>query len=580
MKKLNETDKQKLKVLIILLVILGVSLTALYIQRSRSYIRSQRIPVQSGGVTIQANLLYPTKRLSFQDKRPLLIYCHGIGQQMDFDIRIPVEFTKRGFYVAALDYQGQGNSQGNIANLDPDTGIASTALDCSNLLDKIMTMPVWNDIEPTQVGIIGHSMGGNVMLQNQALDDRFTCVVGWAPLVNWSITRVYPHPNASLYDQWLPVNLINENNTENLLIIGHVEDEALDWQNHFVAAQQLTGCDLINITEPLALGNHQLYHKPVYIYSINWFEEHWFGSTTINGPISISFWNNYLLLFINIGLIVIVAIYFTINIARFFGFKTPTEDDEARGEKVKTSKQKLGQIGIVILSVAIFLITWELFNVFVAQFALFFASLALLGAYAVFSLVSYYMRKDRGKFDFKEMLKYQFEWRPLLYSVVCGLFFLGIWMMFTWFYPFMFVWPSRFGYFLLGVIVGFPLFLALEILFRRIIFRSLAFTKYRTLILILIQLFMVYVFMQFTNSVAWIPSVLFMYIMVLIIVLLNTFIYRNTRRFSSTIIVSFIIVAIFFGAVYSNLFGVGSWLYYMTGTVPYNNIFLWVINWW
>ena len=86
------------------------------------------------------------KDISFQDQRPLLIYCHGIGSQRDFDLRIPIEFSKRGFYVAALDYQGHGESGGNINNIDLVTKIPALAQDCSRLLDKLETMQFYSDV--------------------------------------------------------------------------------------------------------------------------------------------------------------------------------------------------------------------------------------------------------------------------------------------------------------------------------------------------------------------------------------------------------------------------------------------------
>ena len=130
-----------MKNLLIFIVLLIVSLSILQFNKEISYNHYERIQFESSGARLYANLYYPSKTLDFQEKRPLVIYCHGIGSKRDFDLRIPVEFTKRGFYIAALDYQGHGASGGNINNIDPITGIPALARDCSKLLDKLEILP-------------------------------------------------------------------------------------------------------------------------------------------------------------------------------------------------------------------------------------------------------------------------------------------------------------------------------------------------------------------------------------------------------------------------------------------------------
>jgi len=589
MKKLSELDeknKKSLKVLLILVIILGVGLVALYVQRTNAYIRVDRITVQSAGVNIDANLFYPTRYPNGQTKRPLVVYCHGIGQQRDFDLRIPIEFTKRGYYVAALDYQGQGTSQGTIANLEPNPpppllypNITATAADSTHLLNKLETMDFWSDVNTSWIGIIGHSLGGMVMYQSQAVDDRYTCAVGWAPAFNLSFIGPYPVPDELV--QFTPAYLCNESNSENLLIIASDKDEILPYDTQFLAAQNATGCDLITITENLALGNHQLYDYRVYNWTFNWFESHWFGSTTLNGPVTISVNNYYILLFINIGLIIALVVYFTIHAARFFKLRDYKEIDKEEVSELKTTKQKaIKVLTNVVIPMAILILTWKLFEIIFGMWSLFLSSIALLGGYAIYRVVLYYLKKDRKKFDFKEMLRFQFAWRPLLYAITCGLVFLGVWMLFTWAYPFMWVIPSRWGYFVLGLIVAFPFYIALEILFRKLVFPALVFTKARTIIIIILQVLAIYGIMQMTSMIAFIPNVLFTYIVFLIALLLNTFIYRATRRFSNVIVAGFITVTMFVGAALGTLFGVGIALNFMTGGyIQFNNIFLWAINW-
>jgi len=217
MDKWSKEDIKFFKQMILLIGLLTLSLIYLNLNKSISYYKYERIKFNSSGANLYANLYFPSNPISFQDKKPLIIYCHGIGSQRDFDLRIPIEFTKRGFYVAALDYQGHGESGGNIINIDPDTNIPALAEDCSNLLDKLETLPFYSDVNVSQIGLIGHSLGGMVVLMNQALDPRFNITVAWAPLVNFNPQELGIIQTEEYY-QYIPVNLLNETNTNNLLM--------------------------------------------------------------------------------------------------------------------------------------------------------------------------------------------------------------------------------------------------------------------------------------------------------------------------------------------------------------------------
>ena len=116
--KVDSKDLIYLEKIILLIIVLVFTLIALEVNKSLSYKKYDRVQFRSAGATLYANLYYPSKSLPFQEGRPLIIYCHGIGSKRDFDLRVPIEFTKRGFYVAALDYQGHGESGGTINNVD------------------------------------------------------------------------------------------------------------------------------------------------------------------------------------------------------------------------------------------------------------------------------------------------------------------------------------------------------------------------------------------------------------------------------------------------------------------------------
>jgi dienelactone hydrolase len=395
-----------------------ISLSYLAYDRSINYSRYERVEYQSSGSTLYANLYYPSKNLGFQEQRPLIIYCHGIGSQRDFDLRIPIEFTKRGFYVVALDYQGHGESGGNIINIDPNTNIPALAQDCSKLLDKLETLSFYSNVNTSQIGLIGHSLGGMVVLMNQALDPRFNVTVAWAPLVNFDPQQL-GIVNTNNYDPYIPVNLLNKTNTNNLLIIMHVDDEALDFTSQALVAQNLTGCEVIPISGFLLGGGHQLFSDIVLVKTINWFEEYFFKSETINGPINITFIVNYVVLFITLLLLVSIVLSLISYTSKFLRVK----EDIIQKNSVKNDKfiskvidkaKKIKQILKIILYTGIFLLNWEFFERVFGLVGIYLASLNISIIYFTIKLISYLkkLKEKREKFDlnqFKKLLKSEFQ---------------------------------------------------------------------------------------------------------------------------------------------------------------------------
>jgi len=568
----NIVDKKDLrfyKRMIILIILLVISLSYLAYDRSISYTRYERIDFQSSGATLYANLYFPSKSLEFQEKRPLLIYCHGIGSQRDFDLRIPIEFSKRGFYVAALDYQGHGESGGNILDVDSITNKPALAQDCSNLLDKLETLSFYSSVNSSQIGLIGHSLGGFVVLMNQALDPRFNITVAWAPLVNFDPNQIRVIQPG--YEQYIPVNLLNKTNTNNLLVIMHVDDEVLNYEEQALVAQNLTGCELINITGPLFGGGHQLFSDVVIIESIKWFELNFFKSDTLNGPINITFIVNYIILFITLMLLVFIVLSLISYTSKYIPYKkeVPPVEIVRKGTNLSLiidTAKTIKQILKIVFYVSIFLLNWEIFERVFGLAGIFLASLNLCIFYFTVKILRYLreLRKADIKFDlnqFKALIKSEFQSKYLLYAIVCNFYFIGIYVIFSYFYPFAFMWPSNFLNTVLGAAVVFPVYFSLELLFRKAIYPQLSFLKkerIKTMWMVIIVVFVNINLMTLTWTWAFFPSVLFMYLIFLYATIQNTLIYENTQRFSAVIISSFALIQLFFAAVVSNALGIGS----------------------
>ncbi len=568
----DKEDRKFFKRIIILIVLLVLSLSYLVYDRSISYNRYERVEFQSAGATLYANLFYPTKNLGFQDQRPLVIYCHGIGSQRDFDLRIPIELSKRGFYVAALDYQGHGESGGNIINIDPVLNMPALAQDCSRLLDKLESLPFYSDVNTSQIGLIGHSLGGFVSLMNQALDPRFNVTVAWAPLVNFDPNVIPVIP--PVFDEYIPANLLNSTNTNNLLIIMHVDDEVIAFEDQALVAQNLTGCDVIPITEPLIGGGHQLFSNTVIIESIKWFENYFFNSETINGPINITFLVNYAVIFITLILLILIVLSLTIYTSKFFPYKKeslekPMPIITGKLSKIKDRATRIRKILQIIVYTTLFLLNWEIFERTLGLLGIFYASLNITIVYFTVKIVIYLrkLKDEKVKFDLKhiwDLIKSELQSKYLVYALICNGYFIAIYLIFSFFYPFAFMWPSNFFGTLLAAAVVFPVYFSLELLYRKVIYPQLNFIKRERIKSFWIIIIAVYIhinLMTLTWTWAFFPSVIFMYLILLYAIIQNTLIFENTQRFSTVILSSYIIIQLFFAAVVSNAIGIGSALH-------------------
>jgi dienelactone hydrolase len=549
----------------ILLILLIVSLSFLSFNRSISYNRYERIEFSSSGSILYANLYYPTKSLSFQDKKPLMIYCHGIGSQRDFDLRVAIEFTKRGFFVAALDYQGHGESGGDINKIDSSNNIPALAQDCSNLLDSLETLPFYANINTSQVGLIGHSLGGMVVLMNQALDPRFTATVAWAPLVNFKPPKYGFIENAQ-FEKYIPVNLINQTNSNNLLIIMHQQDEILNFTANAIKAQELTNCTVIPVSEPLIGGGHQLFSDSVLLSTIYWFEFEFFKSNTINGHIELSYIWNYILIFTNLVIIIIIIVVLIAYSSMFFTKEKKSKKKILKlDSKIILKIKKPLKISAIVLFSAIFIINWQIFAYFFGSIGILYASLLFCILFIIIHTILYFikLRQDRVKFnstEVKRFFKREFKIKYIIYALVCSSYFIVVYLIFSFSYPFGFMWPSNFNYLIFSEAL-FPVYLSLEILFRKVLYPQLNFVKSeksKSKIIMLCAIIVYGNLMFLTQVFSYLPSVLFTYFIFLITTIINTIIYENTRAFSFVLLCSFNILQLFFSAVISNIIGVGA----------------------
>ena len=540
--------------------------------RASSYNYYERIKFESSGATIYANLFYPEAKLSFQEKQPFVIFAHGLGSQKDLDPRIPIELTKRGFIVASIDYRGDGESSGHLLDINHEsyrnrTNIPAIAQDCSKLLDVIEKHPVYNLINTSQIGIVGHSLGGMVALMTSTLDERFKATVTWAGLVNFSADFIGISESNPFMD-YIPVKIINTTNPKNLLLIQSIYDTTVPYNANALVAQKLTNCELVNITYHIFGGPHYLFTDEVLIKTINWFEVKFFNSEVINGPINLSYLESYILLFLAIVGAFLTTVAIMVSLSHLFIIEKE-KPSSSFNFKQKFNKRHIIKQSIKIISYfSGFLLIWILFFTLMGIPGLIFAPILIIIIYFIWILGKYIITAEEKKVKIvryiesklKQEIKSQFKKNVLLYSLITTLLFLGLYFSISLSYPFAFFSPINILSFILTYTI-YPFYLAIELFYRKVVYRDLDFIKspaIKTLITALMGVINIGILMRLSYDLFLISAFYITFLIFLAVMILNSVIYEKTNKFSSVLISSFIIIQIFFGSAVSVIFGFGS----------------------
>lgn len=560
---ISKRDENQLVILFLTFLVFFFSLTILQSNKSEAYLSYQQIEFEHVDAKLFANLYYPTKDIEFQEKKPLVVYVHGLGNDRNFDLHFPIELVKRGFFVATLDYHGHGQSGGTMFDLNPDTGNLAIYEDVSKLLDKIETLPIYPSINSSQIALVGHSLGGAIVLMTSIFDDRINATVALAPLVSHDV--IY-HPN---FENNLPVDYLNETNTKNLLIMAHKDDDLLDYEDHAVIAQNLTNCNLSIYEGPMMGGAHLMISNDIITEMISWIEINFFGF--INGPIEISFMYNYALLGITF-LLLFGIIFLIISLSsNFFSFqKIEIERIALKYKNQYSIKDKGLRILGIFLACATFLAIWTFFSNTFRLAGIFYGSFLLLMIYSAVYLSLYIKNRDsqdtprislKGKFEnrFTQEMKTNY----VMYGILASGIFQGFYVVFTVSYPFAFVWPSN----LQSIFTSFmiiPIFLAMELFYRSIIYPLLNFVpseRSKTKIIIILSILIQFSIVYFSRIWVFLPSLIMTYLAFISVLIINSLIYEKNKAISIRLIFSIEILIFFFGSAITTIFGIDIAIY-------------------
>ena len=557
--------------LIISISLLIISVSILYYIRFNSYINFKKIRCNSSGADISANLYFPREQLEFQEKYPLVFFVHGLGSQKDLDPRIPIELTKRGFFVASIDYRGSGESTGNLLDINHNiyqsrTNIPAIAQDCSKLLDEIETLPEYSKINNSQIGIVGHSFGGMVALMNAALDNRFKATVTWAGLVNFSAS-LFGISESHLFMNYIPTKIINTTNPQNLLLIHSIFDNTVPYEKNALVAQNLTNCELINITYDILGGPHYLLADEVLIKTINWFEEKFFNSTTINNPINLSYIQTYIFLLTTLATLFLTTIAIMISISKYFIIEKESKNI-LENKKDNHRKYAIKQSLIIFFSYLGFLLIWITFLNQIGISGLIIAPILIILIYFIYIITKYFIKvkKEKKKIlkftksDIIKKIKPHLKKNVILYPIISTIVFLTLYFSISISFPFAFFSPVNVMTFILTFTI-YPLYLAIELFYREVVYKRLDFIKSPTKKIIITNtmgIINIVILMILSYSLFLIIAFMATFLIILAVMLMNSIIYEKTNKFSSVLISSFVIIQVFFGSVVSTLFGFGS----------------------
>ncbi|WDH83275.1 alpha/beta hydrolase [Paenibacillus urinalis] len=141
----------------------------------------RQIGIKHGEEEIAATIHYPVVTEISEGKKParvpLIVICHGfVGNRIGVDrlfVKMARELAEDGNLVLRFDYIGCGESTGEYGA----EGLQSMINQTKSVLDYALDCC---DVDPQQVTLLGHSLGGATALHTAVRDKRVTKLILWS----------------------------------------------------------------------------------------------------------------------------------------------------------------------------------------------------------------------------------------------------------------------------------------------------------------------------------------------------------------------------------------------------------------
>ncbi len=189
-----------------------------------------QVATTSDGVDICYDVFEPANDASMN--KNAVILGHGVMVGKEMMRLIALDLAKAGLVAVALDFRGHGLSSGELTGFSMRTfGQFSNECDKSNTLAyDILAIKKYlddrNDVNMTNLGYVGYSMGGGAGFSLLSHDNDFNAMVGLAPMPSYGC--------------------VNTTNPRNLLVIIGQYDEAFNEDLLMKVIKNKTGLASIN----------------------------------------------------------------------------------------------------------------------------------------------------------------------------------------------------------------------------------------------------------------------------------------------------------------------------------------------
>lgn len=132
----------------------------------------EQLSIESSGEEVLGVLQTPEEPCN----KPLVIFLHGWTGERTGPNRTFVKASRRiieeGYPVLRFDFRGSGDSDGSLE----EQTITGMLKDLDSVIDRLSGR---EDINCSEIALIGHSMGGYVSLLHTARDNRVETVILW-----------------------------------------------------------------------------------------------------------------------------------------------------------------------------------------------------------------------------------------------------------------------------------------------------------------------------------------------------------------------------------------------------------------